>query len=253
MARLPIEVIETIVDFLRHDREALKRCCLASKSLIARTRSHLFKRVSFLKPTDIQAWKEFFPDPAKTPAIFTTHLEIIRESVAGKDFSSWIRATFINVVALEVRAGAWSYQGAFAPFHNLLPHVKSLTMGWNFMESQEVFDFICSFPSLENLKVYGAGGLLGTTGGPLSLPKLTGTISFRCYWGGEFIHRFLKLSGDLRSREIVVNIVTVGAGGLSKELVKRCSGTLERIVIEASEDTPSKSRPHSPAHNRLRI
>ena len=223
MARLPIEVIETIIDFLQNDIEALKQCCLASKSLIARTRSHLFKHVSFWKPTDLQKWKERFGDLENTPAIFITHLDIRCELVAGKDLSA---------------------------FHKLLPHVKSLTMIWDRMESQEVFHFICSFPSLEDLDVFGGAYLYGTAGGPLSLPKLTGTISFRCY-SEDFIRQFLELSGDLRFREIVVNIS--GVGDSARELVKRCSGTLERISIQSSKEAHSKSRPHSPAHNRLRI
>ena len=255
MARLPIEVIETIVDFLQNDREALKQCCLASKSLIARTRSHLFKHVYFREPSKLRAWEGCFPDLENTPAIFTTHLEICDKSLAGKDIPSWIRSTFINVVVLgvDVRVRASNTQGVFAPFHNLLPpHVKSLAVGWRgrSIKSQEVFHFICSFPSLEDLDVSRGMGLFGTAGGFLPLPKLTGTISLTSLQG-ELIRQFLELSGDLHFREIVFSLVYIR--GSLEELVERCSGTLECIVIRTLGDVPSKSRPHSPAHNSLRV
>ena len=231
------------------------------QSLIARTRSHLFKYVSFCEPSKLKAWEGCFPDPKKTPAIFTTHLAFCCQPSA---IPSWIRSTFINVVMLGVGALAetWDNQDAFAPFHNLLPpHVKSLSVGWRgrYMGSQEVFDFICSFPSLEDLDFAGGiedldisrgSGLVGTAGGPLPLPKLTGTISLTPL-KGELIRQFLELSGDLHFRKIVFSLVDSDICGSPNELVERCSGTLECIVIRTLGDAPSKSRPHSPAHNRI--
>ena len=239
MARLPIEVIETIIDFLQNNRKALKWCCLASKSLITRTRSHLFKCVQFREPTDLQAWKEHFGDLENTPAIFTTHLVICCQSVEGEDFSSWIRSTFINVVALHVWPKVGE-RGVFAPFHNLLPHVKSLAVHLGRRESQEVSDFICSFPSLEDLCVFIKWSPVVTVGGCLSMPKLTGTNSLKLL-PGEFTRQPLELSGNPRFREFVIDIA--GDRGLSKELVERCSGTLERVVIQLSRNVSSKLHP----------
>ena len=245
MDHLPTELVYMIIDFLYDDPKALRQLCLASKPFIAPTRTHLFKSVSFWGLPALQAWKKCFPDSKNAPANFTTHLGFhCAELVAGEDFFSWIWS-FTKVVRLEVYTFK-ATPGAFAPFHDLSTHVKTLEMCWNRMESQEVFEFICSFPSLENLRVREGKYLGGAFDGSRTLPKMTGSIALDLYKGGDFIRQFLDLSDDLHFRGIAFD--RDEGGEELQELVERCSGTLELIIIDADG---SKSCPLPPPPRRV--
>ena len=105
--RLPPEISDSIVDLLQDEPQALKQCCLVYKPWVPRTRSHLFRRVQFRRSTDVNAWKEAFPNPAKSPACYTHSLSFsCIEVITAMDAEdgSWIRA-FSNVVRLEVSNG----------------------------------------------------------------------------------------------------------------------------------------------------
>jgi len=53
---LPPEILDYIVDFLHDNQNALKRCCLVSKSWIPRTRKHLFADIRFEDGTSLELW-----------------------------------------------------------------------------------------------------------------------------------------------------------------------------------------------------
>ena len=241
---LPTELVDMIIDFLHDDSKALMQCCLTSKSFIDPTRTHLFKRVYFKEPDDLQAWKKCFPVPERSPSTFTKDLRFdCAERVEDEVFTEWIRR-FTNVVRLEVLVTrVYKSQDVFAPFHNLFPHVKSLSMSTAGREPQQVFDFICSFPLLEDLHVVRAGHLCGTyNSSSWHRPKLTGTLVLGP-GGGGFIGPLLELPGGPRFREIVFDNPDLDRG--FKKLVERCSDTLECIDIKYYRKH-SKSYPLTP-------
>ena len=105
--RLPPEITDSIVDLLRREREALKKCCLVSKSWVPCARKYLFRRIEFDCSDAVNAWKKTFPDSANSPAHHTCSLsfgcvEVI--ATADAEEGSWIRA-FSNVVHLDVWSG----------------------------------------------------------------------------------------------------------------------------------------------------
>lgn len=104
-ARLPPEIFDYIVDFLHDQSEALRRCCLVSKSWVPRTQKHLLGDIIFWNPSGLETWKETFPDPANSPSAHHTRSltfrsrEAIIAVVEGGDY--WIRV-FCNIVQLEL-------------------------------------------------------------------------------------------------------------------------------------------------------
>ena len=101
---LPPEITDSIVDLLRDEPGTLEQCCLVSKSWVPRTRTHLFSRIEFELPADVDAWKEIFPDPANSPGYYTHSLYIGCVEVftiTDTEEGGWIRA-FSNVVRLRV-------------------------------------------------------------------------------------------------------------------------------------------------------
>jgi hypothetical protein len=56
-------MLDNVIDCLHDTRDALKNCCLVSKSWIPRTRKHLFATIAFTTTKRLQSWEETFPDP----------------------------------------------------------------------------------------------------------------------------------------------------------------------------------------------
>jgi hypothetical protein len=74
--RLPAETLDRMVDYLHDTRDALRNCCLVSKSWVPRTRRHLFADIKFYTTKSLQSWKNVFPDPANSPARYTKTLTV---------------------------------------------------------------------------------------------------------------------------------------------------------------------------------
>ena len=71
---LPEELLDSVVDFLYDERDALKSCCLVSKSWIPRTLEHIFAQVEFFGTENLESWKTTFPDPSTSPACYAKSL-----------------------------------------------------------------------------------------------------------------------------------------------------------------------------------
>ena len=76
--RFPPEISVYIVDIVHSggQAEALRRCCLVSKSWVPRTRKHIFCTVEFWGSHDVGAWKrkKVFPNPSNSPAHYARSL-----------------------------------------------------------------------------------------------------------------------------------------------------------------------------------
>ena len=242
--QLPTEMVDCITDLLRADPDALKACCLVSKSWIRRTRKHLFKCVDFKTPEDFGKWKRTFPNTVKSPAIHTRSL-FFNDADKFTDVDvSWIQS-FAGVVQLKVAACQdHDYYGRpFSPFHGLSSAVKSLSMVWTDLPSREVFDFLCSFPHLVDLHVAGEGRIRdsGEDWTVLPLPPLTGSIVLGTSTPG-FVCQLLEISSHLFFKEVVWQDNSMDAFKGVADLVERCSNVLECIDIDfgmSAEPFPS--------------
>ena len=196
--RLPPELVDLIIDFLRHNRKALKRCRLVSKSWVPRTQLYLFEHVLIEYPGYLRMWKRYLPDPANSPVTRAPSLSILNAERFTNEDASWIRSQFTKIVQLEVQVGDDTYGGhwplAFAPFHGLSPNIKSLNLGWIGFPQGAVLNFIFSFPLLENLQL----GVLRpiqwvdvTSKPPISLKTLV------LYNGSAAYHLMKMFSGTL--------------------------------------------------------
>ena len=117
--RLPPELFDHIVDYLHDQPEALKRCCLVSKSWIPCARKHLFREVAFRRHSKFNAWKNTFPNPANSPGYYTRSLVFQSTNPFVKmvtEDSSCFRA-FRNVVQLMLWCGSRDLK--FVHFHLL--------------------------------------------------------------------------------------------------------------------------------------
>jgi len=231
---LPPEIRDLVIDQLCDESVTLKACCLASKSWIPRTRSHLFAHVEFDTLGSVRSWMEIFPDPSNSPAHHTRSLVIsdLPTCIAlGMDMDGCIRA-FRNVEHLHLERSIWtSHPAALVPFFGFSPAVRSLRLT---STSLEVFDLICSFPLLEDLALVDLCPEDGTVNGrkaPSTSPKLTGSLDLGARGGiRSATRRLLDFPGGLRFAKITMECIGKDFGSAT-DLVSRCSGTLESLNI----------------------
>ena len=105
--RLPQEISDYVVDFLRNEPEALKRCCLVSKPWVPRARKHLFNEVKFGTRRDLEAWIRAFPDPSNSPAPYVRSLQVGYVGGVAAEVVGWGERFrfFSSVVRLEASRG----------------------------------------------------------------------------------------------------------------------------------------------------
>jgi hypothetical protein len=102
--RLPTEMLGHIVDNLHDTEDALRNCCLVSKSWVPRTRKHLFADIKFPTKANLRSWKKTFSDPSTSPAHYANTLSIgYPHAVTAADVGEggWITG-FPCTVHLEV-------------------------------------------------------------------------------------------------------------------------------------------------------
>jgi len=235
---LPPELLDHIVDLLHDSQTALRNCCLISKSWIPRTRTHLFAEVRFDTKERLESWKAMFPNPSTSPAHYTKTLifnSIPSITAAGAD---WIKG-FSRVVHFHGLSGI---RITLVPFHGFSPAIKSLRLYSIILPSSQFFDFILSFPLLEDLTLVNcydtpidkrnSSDGLPTVIQPSSTPMFTGSLFIAGGGGAKSITpQLLSLMGGIHFRELMLKwhneediLSTIG-------LVKACSHTLESLNI----------------------
>ena len=245
---LPPEILDHTVDLLHDDQDALKQCCLVSKSWIPRAREHLFAAIRLRAERHLGSWKKTFPDPSTSPARYTKTLIIHCAHVvtaADADAGGWVR-DFSRLVRLEMDAEAIMMYSpepviSLAPFHGFSRTVKSLLVNSAIIPPSQIFNFILSFSLLEDLtvirhgtSVYDGGSSDGpsTVAHPLNPPAFTGSLNLSLTEGmGHIASKLLSLPGGIHFRSLTLMRHCKEDLPLTMMLVAECSRTLESLDI----------------------
>jgi hypothetical protein len=248
---LPAEMLDHIVDHLHNTQDALRNCCLVSKSWIPRTRTHLFADIRFRTSENLRSWKGAFPDPSTCPARYAKTLFIGSfwvVAAADTEAGGWIRG-FSRVERLVIGGGNHFVNEraiSLAPFHGFSPILKSLRMAVPTLPSSRIFNLIHSFPLLEDLAVIirepqagngdGSGEDRTPTATQLSSPPVfTGSLELRLGGGMErFARQLVSLPGGIHFRKLIVTWVREGDLWTTMALVRACTRTLESLDISKS-------------------
>jgi len=244
------EILDDIIDLLHDEPETLKRCCLVSKSWAPRARKHLFARIEFQSPSELESWKKTFPDVGNSPGyhartLFVGCVQLVTPS-DGEE-GGWIRA-FSGVKSLGLDGGDQYNRGlraseiSLVPFRELALTLKSLRMGRIYLPYAGLFDFIISFPLLEDLSLTGVDDPhfdgyrsldgLAQTVIPSTSPPLTGSLDFHVLGGaGDIARQLLDLPNGLRFRKLALLRDHEMDVWWITELVARCSHTLESLDV----------------------
>ena len=252
---LPAEMLDHIVDHLHDTEDALRNCCLVSKSWVPRTRKYLFADVNFRTVADLQSWKETFPDPSISPAHYARDLIVgCPEDVAGVDAEAggWIRG-FSRVVHLDVGGRNDLFREftiPIVPYHGLSPTLKSLRVTAPALPSSHIFDLILSFPLLEDLALAVSSILVDNGDGPegvemstttqsSSSPVFSGTLDLYLRAGTRsFARRLLSLQSSIHFRKLTLMWLREEDLSMITILVEECSHTLESLNITSDLGKP---------------
>ena len=235
--RLPAELLDHTIDHLHDARDALKNCCLASKSWIPRTRKHLFAHVKFLDPQDLYTWKATFPDPSTSPARYTKILVVWcagEYTAADAEDRGWILA-FSRVVHFGV--DFFGPNTSLLSFHGFSPALKSLRLTYINFPFSQVLNLIHSFPLIEELYLtaWNNDSIEDSDGRPTPVqPPLIGTLELSAEEGmATIVPRLFPLQNSLHFWELDLELIRESDILVISELVERCRFTLESLKVSA--------------------
>ena len=232
---LPAELLDYVVDHLHATRDALKNCCVVSKSWIPRTRKHLFAHVKFLDPQHIETWKTTFPDPSTSPARYTENLVVWcagNITVADAEERGWIFA-FSRVVHFDV--DFYGPNSSLLLFHGFSPSLKSLRLTFFDFPFSQILNLIHSFPLIEDLSLTALSNDLieDIEGQPAAVQlPLTGSLELTAQDGmAPIVSRLFPPQNSLHFREIGFELICEEDVLVASVLVERCSFTLESLKV----------------------
>ena len=228
----PPELLDLIVD---DELATLQACCIVSKSWISRTRQHLFAHIRFDPPNrSVELWKRTFPDPSGSLAPYTrtlSFLELYPTTLVNPDIVGWIHS-FDRVENLILGFIRDSHGVSLVQLHGFSPALRSVSLAYSTAPFSRIFDFISSFPLLENLALIMISPHTSDTGkwiSPSTSPKFTGSL--RITGAAPCIIRWLcGLPGGLHFRELHLSHHDDDTL-LITELVSKCFNTLESLAI----------------------
>ena len=254
---LPAEILDDIVDHLHDTKDALKSCCLASKSWVERARKHLFSYVAFRSPKQLQSWKTAFPDPSISPARYTTTLFVKFPQVvtpADAKEGGWI-LTFSRVVRLEISVVHIRNFEPLSLFHGFSPVIRSLRIVSILIPSSHFLNLICSFPLLEDLSVItewlvefeDISDTQPTLIQPSKPPSLTGSLELYLPMGVSLLApTLLSLPSGPHFKQLDLVWSSDEDMSLTAALVEKCHHTLERLCVSLWPGTSVRhSHPHT--------
>ena len=261
---LPAEMLDHIVDYLQDTEDALRSCCLVSKSWIPRTRKYLFGDIVFYTAERLASWKEMFPDPSTSPACYAKFLAVgCFEALtdADADAGGWItgfsRLEYLGLEGQRLFAGGSSTLSLFRGFSP----IAYLHMVFNeiHIPPPRVFSLILSFPLLEGLTVSTPFKISAddddrsdrlSTVQPSNPPVFTESLELLLGEGGmePFTRRLLSLPGGIRFRKLTLTSFLEEHLSSVTALVEGCSQTLESLDIS---DLRGTSIPHLRLQPRL--
>ena len=235
---LPPELLDLIVEHLRDEPTTLKACCIVSKSWISRIRKYLFARIRIRSPERIiQLWKQTFPDPSNSLAHYTRTIYFLKfdsSALASPDVVGWIRS-FHHVEDLSLDfLGQGNYDDFHVKLRGFSSTLRSLSLANSVVALSRIFNFISSFPLLEDLALVMC--LTNDTGewiSPSAPPRFTGSL--RVTGVLPSIARWLcARPGGLHFRKIDLTLLTNETTSIM-DLVLKCSNTLESLAISSCD------------------
>jgi hypothetical protein len=180
---VPQELVDLIIDHLRADEDALKRCSLVTTAWVTRSRSHLFYKVEIRDDAQLDAWASLFPYPgASVAADFVRRLHVDQPRLL-EDTSKFSLEQFHNLDLFSLGSCLLSksiHTELHPPaMHNilLLPNsLRGFHLVLEHIYSWHISSLCQRFPDLDDLSVRGHTFQHRHPNGSISSPKFRGEL-----------------------------------------------------------------------------
>ena len=240
--RLPPELCDRIIDKLHDGPKALRVCSVVSKSWTSRSRKHIFSTVSFNGDRDIVAWRNAFPDPSNSPAHHARELVVNYRGEFPEDHL----VSFRNVTCLLLHVHTFNGRPtSLTQLHGFTPLLKSFTMSFHVLPSNDVLSFVYSFPLLDDLTLIGLPTVSDTKVTTSVSPTFSGKLYLAVVQAmGTVVDDLLSLPSGIHFRELIMHWMCEEDLPSMMDLISACSRTLESLqILNHVKRTCSRSLP----------
>jgi len=248
-ARLPFEIIEMFITYLKYDTPSLRACTMTCYSWYMAAVPHLHRTLT----VNVDPWdrKHRWPSPILYMHMHGS-LPLVKEFRVrgGGYFSTGFSPKLFNCCILRQFSALSNVQdleieylevAKFMPkiqryFKNFLPTVRSLILREPKGSRRQVIYFIGLFQCLQDLELrYDTFGIRyesadDSTLVPPSVPPLRGWLKLTCVKKPDILRDMIALFGGLRFRYICLfDVDQMGP------LLDACAKTLEVVVLDPTD------------------
>lgn len=247
MECIPQELVDKFIDEFKDDPLLLSVCSRISRRWVDRSRRHLFRKIRFPALSMFAWYCNLFP------ADHSVHSYVREVVIAQQNQRPWVNMEIIRrgseqfnaFRALEtlalfgIQSGSTRDPDAIrvlsVAFKTAATSVKNLELANWKVSSTTLVDFICMFPSLDNLNIEEMQYLIGLPGWkpPPTLPSFAGHFQFKHRDGHGPVEKFLRLLSRLPLSfcEIHVNVDFSDSPDPIIPVLEKCSSTLVRAGL----------------------
>ena len=248
-ARLPFEVVEMFIAYLKYDTASLRACTMTCYSWYMAAVPHLHRTLT----VNVDPWdrKHRWPSPILYMHMLGS-LPLVKEFRVrgGGYFSTGFSPKLFNYCILRQFSALSNVQdleieyleiAKFMPkirryFKNFLPTVRSLVLREPKGSRRQIIYFIGLFQCLQDLELrYDSFGIRDESGEdstlvPPSVPPLEGWLKLTCVKKPDILRDMIALFGGLRFRYICLyDVDQMGP------LLDACAKTLEVVVLDPTD------------------
>ena len=247
MERIPQELVDKFIDELENDNHGLCVCSLISRRWVDRSRRHLFQRIGFPALRVFARYCALFPaehgvhsyvrgvtitQPCQRPWVNRQTLLFGLEHINA--FRKLESLTLIGITNGSM-AGSDTMKALADAFETIAPSIKTMRLFRWRVSPTALVEFICRFPSLDNLAIGDMDYLVGLPGWkyPSAFPPFAGYFEFTDGNGRGPAEKFLRLLSrlPLRFREVSIDVGFSGTPDPLIAILEKCSPVLVKASL----------------------
>ncbi|KAF7350527.1 hypothetical protein MVEN_01358300 [Mycena venus] len=233
--QLPPELIEEVLGHLAEDPGTLRTCSLVCRAWVPRTRSYLFETWK-LTPRNMSGYCKLLHSPCVTFLAHVHGIHAPKRCWKEKDsrlVADLRRLTGVRTLTMSGIVHDSNANGPFRTFLSAFPLVTRLVLvSCNFgQQTVPLFDMICVFPALQELRIRDMSGALADPPAIAVPPHRLRSLDLGLKQTGpilEWLHAFNRLSNV---DSLVLPLLKQKHVSTVRTALRRLGGALHHLTI----------------------
>jgi hypothetical protein len=248
MERVPQELVDKFIDELKDDDQSLRVCSLISSRWVDRSRHHLFQKVVFMTAQQFARYCNLFPTDHRVQSYIRgvalvqrrrepwVTKQVLHHGLEHLNVFRALESLILDGITNGSMQSCSAIEALANDFETAAPSVKSLKLVHWRVSPIPLVEFICRFPSLDNLIVKDMAFLVGLPdwNRPSKFPPFAGRLESNDRNGHNSTGRFLRLLSrlPLGFREISIRGADFpGALDPIITILEKCSPVLVKVSL----------------------